>query len=84
MVEGLRKQAHLKSQWFNNIYDWTKMDANQLSHKVHDRNGWRKCVIKAERTDFIPTYDFRITGLKVKVNILLLSCLLERMRFIQH
>ena len=49
IVEGSRKQGRPKSQWFNNISDCTKMDANQLLHKVHDRDGWRKCVVKAER-----------------------------------
>ena len=48
IVEGSRKQGRPKSQWFNNISDWTKMDANQLLHKVHDRDDWRKCVVKAE------------------------------------
>ena len=28
MDEGLRKQGRPKSQWFDNISDWTKMDAN--------------------------------------------------------
>ena len=54
IVEGSRKQGRLKSQWFNNISDWNNMHANQLLHKVHDRNGWRKCVIKGERTELIP------------------------------
>ena len=54
IVEGSRKQGRPKSQWFNNITDWTNMDANQLLHKVHDRDGWIKCVVKAERTELIP------------------------------
>ena len=54
IVEGSRKQGRPKSQWFNNISEWTKMDSNQLLHKVHDRDGWRKCVVKAERTELIP------------------------------
>ena len=53
IVEGSRNQGLPKSQWFNNISDWTKMDANQLLHKVHDHNGWTKCVVKTERTELI-------------------------------
>ena len=70
IVEGSRKQGRPKSQWFNNISDWTKMDANQLLHTVHDRDGWRKCVVKAERIPLTidSPYDFRVTGLKVKVS----------------
>ena len=54
MVEGSRKHGRPKSQWINNISDWTKIDANQLLHKVHDRDGWRQCVVKAEMTELIP------------------------------
>ena len=55
IVEGSQNQGHPKRQWFNNISDWTKMDANQLFHKVHDRDGWTQCVAKAERTELIPS-----------------------------
>ena len=30
------------------------MDANQLLHEVHDRDGWRHCVVEAETTELIP------------------------------
>ena len=52
IVEDSRKQGRPKSQSFKNISDWTKMDT-KLLHKVHDRDGWRKCV-KAEMTELIP------------------------------
>ena len=54
IVKGSRKQGRLKSQWFNNLSDWTKMDENQLLHKVHDRDGWIQCVAKTEKTELIP------------------------------
>ena len=53
IVEGSRKQGRPKIQWFDNISDWTNMDANQLLHIVHDLNDWRKCVVQTERTEFI-------------------------------
>ena len=53
IVEGSQKQGRPKSQSFNNISDWTKMDANQLLHTVHD--GRRKCIVKAEITELIPS-----------------------------
>ena len=40
------------------------MDANQLLHKVNDRDGWRKCVVKAEMTELIHR-----TKSKSKLNI---------------
>ena len=53
IVECSRKQGRPKIQWFYNISDWTKMDANQLLHIVHDLNDRRKCVVQTERTAFI-------------------------------
>ena len=54
IVKGSRKKGRTKNHWIDNISDWTKMDANQLLHKVHDRDGWIKYVFIAERTDLIP------------------------------
>ena len=54
MVGGSQNKGRPKSQWFDNISNLTKMDANQLLHKVHDRDGWIQCVVKAERTGLIP------------------------------
>ena len=47
MLEDSRKQGHPNIQCFDNICDWTKMNANQLLHKIHDRDGWRQYVVKA-------------------------------------
>ena len=54
MVEGLRKQCRPKSQRFDNISDCTKMDANQLLHRVNDRDGWRKYVVNGYNHTIMP------------------------------
>ena len=53
MVEGSRKRGRQRSKWFHDISEWTKMDVNQILHKVHDRDGWRQFFVKAEITTFI-------------------------------